>query len=98
MQTGGVFFCSLFHWQTLFLAAHLKVGFGAWSAAEPMDTLVPVRSPGERQVSLVHVLALSQSHVAHHEQPRAVTGVAHRVLQAGSVGGGEAVNNALITL
>lgn len=55
-----------------------------------MDAVAPVRSLGQRQVSLAHVFALPQRHVAHQQQPRAVAGVALCVLQAGSAGGGGA--------
>lgn len=52
-----------------------------------MDAVVAVRSLGQRQVSLAHVFALPQRHVAHQQQPRAIGCVPLSVLQAGSAGG-----------
>lgn len=53
-----------------------------------MDAVVPVGSLGQRRVSLAHVFALPQRHVAHQQQPGAIARVALCVPQAGSAGGG----------
>lgn len=71
-----------------FAVTHLEVGFCRRSAADPVDAVVPVRRLGQRQVSLAHVFALSQRHVAHQQQPLAIARVALCVLQAGAAGGG----------
>lgn len=55
-----------------------------------MDAVVAVWSLGQRQVSLAHVFALPQRHVAHQQQPCTIACVPLSVLQAGSAGGGGA--------
>lgn len=52
--------------------------------ANTMHAVEPLRGLGQRQVFLIDVLALSQRHVTHQEQPRAVGDAGLRVLQAGA--------------
>lgn len=52
-----------------------------------MDTVVSLWSLVQRQVFLVDIFALSQSHVAHQQQPSAVRLAAQGILQTGAAGG-----------
>lgn len=49
-----------------------------------MHAVESLRGLGQRQVSLTDVLALSQRHVTHQEEPRAVGDAGLRVLQTGA--------------
>lgn len=56
-------------------------------AADPVHAVVSLRSLGQSDVSLVEVLATSQRHITHQQQPGAVCLTGLGVFQTGAVDG-----------
>ena len=64
---------------------HLKLRVSVWGAADPMHAVVSLRSLGECWISLVDVPAMSQLHITHKQQSRAVRHTGLWVFQTGAV-------------
>lgn len=84
--------------QRHFLDSHLKLRVVLWGAADPVDTVVSLWGPGQRQVLLVDIFALSQRHVAHQQQPSAVRYAAQGIFQTGAAGAEDRFNMNIVSI
>lgn len=65
--------------------SYLKVRLWVLSVADPVHTMVALRSPAQSQVPLMDILTPSQSHVTDQQQPGSICLTGFGVFQTGSV-------------